>query len=891
MRNSRLTAVMAWVLSALLVLTPFTQTLASSFDEAASQGQAFGRSHVPDPGELFGSDGEGYTIFPDSDEPLHISAQDLFDSGHGSRQDLKNLWGDDDAINKKTRSVRQRLATSPSEWGQAYRVLKSSSDRLHPDISEDPIWGTNKDVIGKLFSGNGAFSACEITRQVTGDSFSTHLSDYRSCNKVAPIDGTCTVSHNYTAGVLRHVSGPVNMQSCGKGCTTVWLGRVGDDYWDGNCTIRSHYLSFKVLRPKAIRSATVVYAKWDDYMRIVVAGRRIWNGPNDGFPARSDTSCELDTSWERDISVDVTHLLKNAQPGTVIPVRIDVATDGEGEGYARMIIRYDPDDTISNDIWKPSSNACRDKINAIQAGYADGDVTCLSMPPNSNGCLSIAGTTICASDFKPTPIPGLSPLCKKAQVQSDAIFNEGRMTCWTDPQGQRHCPVNHGKQSNTCTNLENNPACVFISSECIQGARGPNGYCYAYHVRYDCGHDVQIPTAKLDTSFSCPGPVRCMGGECINIPETKNDDFARAVAALQAADAIAMDMHCPKGTDVGRNINTCTVFKGKAAECKTAVGGMVDCCKKPSNGVSLTQYLKLMNASRKVAGLVVGKGGVLHGTWTQITKPITSAWNSVTSFFSTSLDANAASTAAQKIGLSQLKQAAMKKTAEFIGQTFGKQAAGLLFEASGGGPLVFNNAGQITGAIQLGGIVGSAISVVMWAYTIYTVAKILIHIIWQCEKSELKLNVKRKLKAAHYVGSYCKTEVFGLCIEERNAYCTFNSPLSRILQEQIRAQLGIGWGETKDPNCQGLTIAQIQKVNWDYIDLSEWLAILRTTGNLPSAPTEIKDQYSMEGLTEDVPVLNVNGEREDVLQRNKDRLSPHATLERNEKLRQELWEQ
>src|SRR5699024_5882940 len=202
--------------------------------------------------------------------------------------------------------------------------------------------------------------------------------------------------------------------------------------------------------------------------------------------------------------------------------------------------------------------------------------------------------------------------------------------------------------------------------------------------------------------------------------------------------------------------------------------------------------------------------------------------------------------------------------------------------------------GQIkSGAtVQLGGAIGSVLSVAMTAYAVYVFAKLAISMIWKCTKDEFQLRGKRELKSAHYIGSYCATEVLGACIEERRAFCTFASPLSRILQEQIRAQLHMGWGDAEDPDCRGITVAQIQVVDWNKVNLSEWLAILRTTENLPSVD-EAASKYSLTQLTEDTPTLDVDipgqGQREDVLTRNKERLEPEQTLERNEALRQAFW--
>src|SRR5699024_9850697 len=159
------------------------------------------------------------------------------------------------------------------------------------------------------------------------------------------------------------------------------------------------------------------------------------------------------------------------------------------------------------------------------------------------------------------------------------------------------------------------------------------------------------------------------------------------------------------------SMDTCTAFTGEAQECKVAVGGIQDCCDVPVEA-SLSDYITMMRTMRKISGMILGDNTALHGVWSKMTQPITDAWSSVTNFFSTSLDANGASTPLRKVGLKTLKQAAMKKTAEFMINSFGIDAASLFFEAGGGQALseVTNAAtGQIkSGAtVQLGGAIGS----------------------------------------------------------------------------------------------------------------------------------------------------------------------------------------
>jgi len=46
--------------------------------------------------------------------------------------------------------------------------------------------------------------------------------------------------------------------------------------------------------------------------------------------------------------------------------------------------------------------------------------------------------------------------------------------------------------------------------------------------------------------------------------------------------------------------------------------------------------------------------------------------------------------------------------------------------------------------------------------------------------------------------------------------------LARIIQEQGRTQLGIGWGGSRNPDCRGFTPAELQQIDFAQIDFSEF---------------------------------------------------------------------
>ena len=87
-----------------------------------------------------------------------------------------------------------------------------------------------------------------------------------------------------------------------------------------------------------------------------------------------------------------------------------------------------------------------------------------------------------------------------------------------------------------------------------------------------------------------------------------------------------------------------------------------------------------------------------------------------------------------------------------------------------------------------------------------------------CRKSERQLAQARHDGLSHYLGKYCsKKTFFGICIRRARAWCVFGSKLGCILQQQGRSQLGVGWG-----SCRGLTVAEIELIEFASLDLSEF---------------------------------------------------------------------
>ena len=99
-----------------------------------------------------------------------------------------------------------------------------------------------------------------------------------------------------------------------------------------------------------------------------------------------------------------------------------------------------------------------------------------------------------------------------------------------------------------------------------------------------------------------------------------------------------------------------------------------------------------------------------------------------------------------------------------------------------------------------------------------------------CSASERELAEERNAGNTHYLGRYCsRRTLFGVCIRRSRAWCVFGSKLGRILQQQGRAQLGIGWS-----SCRGFTVAEIEGIDFARLDLSEFTQDLMDGSREPS---------------------------------------------------------
>ena len=107
-------------------------------------------------------------------------------------------------------------------------------------------------------------------------------------------------------------------------------------------------------------------------------------------------------------------------------------------------------------------------------------------------------------------------------------------------------------------------------------------------------------------------------------------------------------------------------------------------------------------------------------------------------------------------------------------------------------------------------------------------------IMHNCNDQEKMLSEAQSKNIAIRAGEYCKTKFLGVCLSKHEGWCVFDSELAKIIQAQGRQQqLGISFGSGESPNCRGLKPEELQQVNFDQVDFSEFYDEMEAGIDLP----------------------------------------------------------
>ncbi|MFV2781147.1 conjugal transfer protein TraN, partial [Escherichia coli] len=85
-------------------------------------------------------------------------------------------------------------------------------------------------------------------------------------------------------------------------------------------------------------------------------------------------------------------------------------------------------------------------------------------------------------------------------------------------------------------------------------------------------------------------------------------------------------------------------------------------------------------------------------------------------------------------------------------------------------------------------------------------------------------------------------------LEKKRSYCQFDSKLAQIVQQQGRnGQLRISFGSAKHPDCRGITVDELQKIQFNRLDFTNFYEDLMNNQKIPDSGVltqKVKEQIA-----------------------------------------------
>ncbi|HXF47386.1 MAG TPA: conjugal transfer protein TraN [Burkholderiaceae bacterium] len=404
---------------------------------------------------------------------------------------------------------------------------------------------------------------------------------------------------------------------------------------------------------------------------------------------------------------------------------------------------------------------------------------------DSSACDVLAATNGCTQTAARTCVEGP----QTRNINGLDVYKD----CWR--WTETYTCIGANGEASDCAQYESDPACRFVSEECVDNTIGT--VCGVRYRRYDCQRGATAPVQVT----TCGGTV-CIAGVCDATDTPPDQDFGRAITALEIARQAAT-----YGDVVGDRF-----FTGKPDWCKRTFGAISD-----SGLFSCCGSKVVYNASNKE--MAVAKR-ILSQAVAEVIKYLGSVY--------------------MHDLLAMLPQ-------QILNYVYGSATAGA---AAAQGTYSFSYAG-----VSYSSTAGFQVN---WAAFWYFVIVLAVSLYAECDQEEHLLSLKKGQNLCHYVGRFCserEPDFLRRCRKYKDGYCCFNSKLARIVQQQGRAQLGLGWGSAQSPDCRGLTLAEIQSLDFSRMDFSEFIADV----GWHSAQTD--PQTGVQTLRVDPPQVNIDAAR------------------------------
>ncbi len=807
---------------------------------------------------------------------------------------------EDDLIKVVKNKIGVAESSGKTSDSVAYRTIMDSYKNNRPqDINRnDPVFNATKDAVDDARYQEGYFAgSCQSLTTTTTKS--THYPDWRESRCSSPKKDnyqTCELDRDLNVPV--YIEGGVGtMTICGPDCVKIRIGESGDNYWNGRqCGIFTNSLNLKFAKNAQLQSAVITAAEWDDHMEVKLGSEVIMYHVNGGYrePATypfpvAGVGCETNTSWYTgdgngtkkvgeyiNVTSKVQTILNNDADKTLMLSNRVAVGDG-GEGHFEITLRF-------------SNMQFKDTQTQIPAGCYDAVLASDGTCHMDRWVGTEVGTRRLPSailDYGKPLYPGdTGYLTWHANAEGYYCDPLAKNKLCIGEKGDQCYDYNDIKNMpDGCAEKKANPMCIEKSRTCLPGwYDAGTGQCYMEEVVYDCDEGKTVSEVVANTTNTC-GELPCIGTDCSAGTAEKNKDFGQAAGLLQAMSFISAD-----GTCTAANPEECKVFPGEQKYCGWAVGVVgsladTDCCVAPEAGPStmsaamaafsiisqmnwgdiaqgasnITGSSSFTNIYNGISSVGTTIGNTAASALQAVGNAMTTASNTVMSTLGQEIAVETAKAAggevAKELTMDGLIQAAKQKVMGAIYNSLGEDLVGSLIQEE------VTAEGTKYVATELAGNIIMACNVLMIAYTVYKVTMMIAQMLAACKPEEMETASKIHEKACFKVGGvYCLKEVSvgikKMCVKRAQNYCCYSSMLPRIVMQQAVVQLGLS-------DCSGITVAQLQKLDWSKVDLTEWVAEATLGGALPDG----QDDLTLEALTGTGHVLAGTEDRDNTLER------------------------
>ena len=814
-----------------------------------------------------------------------------------------NPNNEDDLIREVKSTVSKAQAGGNTSDSVAYRTIMESYRSNKPqNISrDDPAFLGAKSAVDDARLQKGLFDgACKSVTTTTTKQ--THYPDWREKRCSIPKKdnySSCEISRGYKPPLEIKKMQNVSLRSCGDNCIQMVVD-TGKVYTGGSCKVADYQFAFKIGEKYSIKKVTRLSSYYDDWVYEKMNGATTLQRIPDGNPGLIFSGdCENNDEVSGG-NLDVTSLFTSQAQGAEHLVDIRVALGGEW-GIAQITLQFEFNETLHESSVTQTPAGCADLI-----GWSPLNNSKVCPPEGCKSPIKIDGGVCQATAWKAidTSTKGLDDV--SLDFYKPLFPGDGGRVTWSanaegymcDPLAKNKIVVGDKSYSyddiknlpDGCAAEKSNPMCIEKSRDCVPGWEDSvTGQCYMQEVVYECDEGKTVSEIVSNTSNTC-GELPCIGTDCSAGAQEVNKDFAQTAGLLQAMSFLSADGSC-----TAADPSQCKVFPGEQKYCGWAVGVVgaladTNCCVAPQGGpdtlsaaMSAFSIIRSMNWQKIASGASeftgstsfnaiyngVSEFGTTIGNATA--SAIQAAGEAMTSISNTvmsSLGQEVAYEGAKVVGgetakltMDGLIVAAQQKVMGALYNTLGKNLMKSLITET------VTEEGTTYALTPLASNIVMALNVLMIAYTVYKVTMMIAQMLAACKPEEMETASKIHEKACFKVGGeYCLKKInIGIkkvCVKRAQNYCCYSSMLPRIVMQQAVVQLGLS-------DCSGITVAQLRKLDWSKIDLTEWVAEATLGGALPDG----QDDLTLEALTGTGHVLAGGKERDNTLERLNNRYS------------------